>query len=225
MIELKKVNKKIKNKEVLVDVNCTFEDGKIYGLYGHNGSGKTMLLRAISGLIVQDSGEIIINGKLLHSDMDYPENIGIVIEHMELLPNYNAFDNLKLLSKVKKSATDEDIRKTIERVGLKTEEKVKKYSLGMKQRLNIAQAIFEKQDIILLDEPTNAIDDDGVDKMCRILEEEKKRGATIIITTHSKEFLDKICDEVYRMNDGRIKKDERNKTDCKTVKNEGENER
>lgn len=145
MVEIKNYCKSIKSRPILNNVSYNFEYGKIYGIYGHNGSGKTMLLRAIAGLLVPDSGSVVIDGKVLHKDMSFPPSIGIVIENMNLLPQYNAYDNLKILGKIKKTATDEDIKTALERVGLKSDLKVKKFSLGMKQRLNIAQAVFESR--------------------------------------------------------------------------------
>ena len=204
MVEIKNYCKSIKSRPILNNVSYNFEYGKIYGLYGHNGSGKTMLLRAIAGLLVPDSGSVVIDGKVLHKDMSFPPSIGIVIENMNLLPQYNAFDNLKILGKIKKSATDEDIKTALERVGLKSDLKVKKFSLGMKQRLNIAQAVFEKQKIILLDEPTNALDNDGVQLIYKLLKEEKERGALVVITTHHKEDLEEVCDVVLKMTEGEL---------------------
>ena len=204
MVEIKNYCKSIKSRPILNNVSYNFEYGKIYGLYGHNGSGKTMLLRAIAGLLVPDSGSVVIDGKVLHKDMSFPPSIGIVIENMNLLPQYNAFDNLKILGKIKKNATDEDIKTALERVGLKSDLKVKKFSLGMKQRLNIAQAVFEKQKIILLDEPTNALDNDGVQLIYKLLKEEKERGALVVITTHHKEDLEEICDVVLKMTEGEL---------------------
>ncbi len=204
MVEIKNYCKSIKSRPILNNVSYNFEYGKIYGIYGHNGSGKTMLLRAIAGLLVPDSGSIVIDGKVLHKDMSFPPSIGIVIENMNLLPQYNAFDNLKILGKIKKTATDEDITTALERVGLKSDLKVKKFSLGMKQRLNIAQAVFEKQKIILLDEPTNALDNDGVQLIYKLLKEEKERGALVVITTHHKEDLEEICDVVLKMTEGEL---------------------
>ena len=204
MVEIKNYCKSIKSRPILNNVSFNFEYGKIYGIYGHNGSGKTMLLRAIAGLLVPDSGSVVIDGKVLHKDMSFPPSIGIVIENMNLLPQYNAFDNLKILGKIKKTATDEDIKTALERVGLKSDLKVKKFSLGMKQRLNIAQAVFEKQKIILLDEPTNALDNDGVQLIYKLLKEEKERGALVVITTHHKEDLEEICDVVLEMTEGEL---------------------
>lgn len=204
MVEIKNYCKSIKSRPILNNVSYNFEYGKIYGIYGHNGSGKTMLLRAIAGLLVPDSGSVVIDGKVLHKDMSFPPSIGIVIENMNLLPQYNAFDNLKILGKIKKTATDDDIKTALERVGLKSDLKVKKFSLGMKQRLNIAQAVFEKQKIILLDEPTNALDNDGVQLIYKLLKEEKERGALVVITTHHKEDLEEICDVVLKMTEGEL---------------------
>lgn len=204
MVEIKNYCKSIKSRPILNNVSYNFEYGKIYGLYGHNGSGKTMLLRAIAGLLVPDSGSVVIDGKVLHKDMSFPPSIGIVIENMNLLPQYNAFDNLKILGKIKKTATNEDITTALERVGLKSDLKVKKFSLGMKQRLNIAQAVFEKQKIILLDEPTNALDNDGVQLIYKLLKEEKERGALVVITTHHKEDLEEVCDVVLKMTEGEL---------------------
>lgn len=204
MVEIKNYCKSIKSRPILNNVSYNFEYGKIYGLYGHNGSGKTMLLRAIAGLLVPDSGSVVIDGKVLHKDMSFPPSIGIVIENMNLLPQYNAFDNLKILGKIKKTATDEDIKTALDRVGLKSDLKVKKFSLGMKQRLNIAQAVFEKQKIILLDEPTNALDNDGVQLIYKLLKEEKERGALVVITTHHKEDLEEVCDVVLKMTEGEL---------------------
>ena len=204
MVEIKNYCKSIKSRPILNNVSYNFEYGKIYGIYGHNGSGKTMLLRAIAGLLVPDSGSVVIDGKVLHKDMSFPPSIGIVIENMNLLPQYNAFDNLKILGKLKKTATDEDIKTALERVGLKSDLKVKKFSLGMKQRLNIAQAVFEKQKIILLDEPTNALDNDGVQLIYKLLKEEKERGALVVITTHHKEDLEEVCDVVLKMTEGEL---------------------
>lgn len=204
MVEIKNYCKSIKSRPILNNVSYNFEYGKIYGIYGHNGSGKTMLLRAIAGLLVPDSGSVVIDGKVLYKDMSFPPSIGIVIENMNLLPQYNAFDNLKILGKIKKTATDEDIKTALERVGLKSDLKVKKFSLGMKQRLNIAQAVFEKQKIILLDEPTNALDNDGVQLIYKLLKEEKERGALVVITTHHKEDLEEVCDVVLEMTEGEL---------------------
>lgn len=206
MIKISEVTKKIKGSIILNNVNFTFEKGKIYGLRGKNGAGKTMLLRAISGLINIDSGIIEIDGKQLHKDIDFPESIGILIENSNLLEELSAYKNLKALSKIKNIAGENEIKSSIQRVGLDPNDKkiVKKYSLGMKQRLAIAQAVFEQPEIILLDEPTNAIDDTGVEDIKKILIEEKARGATIIITSHDLDELEEISDQILIMKNGCI---------------------
>ncbi len=206
MLEIRNVTKILNKKKVLDGISYTFDEKTIYGLHGINGSGKTMLLRLIAGLIVPTQGEVYWNNKKLHEDISFPGNVGIVIENMEMLPQYTARQNLRILSKLKNIANERDIENALKRVGLDEamDMKVKKYSLGMKQRLNIAQAIFEKQNLILLDEPTNALDAEGVELIYDIVHEEKERGATVIIATHHKEDLDNMCDVLISVKAGRI---------------------
>lgn len=213
MIQLQNVTKRIKENMVLDNVSYTFKSGFVYGLYGQNGSGKTMLLRAISGLINLDSGSIFIDGEKLHDKIEFPPETGIVIENMELLPECSAKKNLQMLAKIKNIADEKDISFSLERVGLDpdSDKKVKKFSLGMKQRLNIAQAIFENQKIILLDEPTNALDEDAVQLIYKIIREEKSRGATIIVATHHKEDLKEVCDVILKIAEGKIVEENENK--------------
>ena len=213
MIQLQNVTKRIKENTVLDNVSYTFKSGFVYGLYGQNGSGKTMLLRTISGLINLDSGSIFIDGEKLHDKIEFPPETGIVIENMELLPECSAKRNLQMLAKIKNIADEKDIIFSLERVGLDpdSEKKVKKFSLGMKQRLNIAQAIFENQKIILLDEPTNALDEEAVQLIYKIIREEKSRGATIIVATHHKEDLKEVCDVILKIAEGKIVEENENK--------------
>ena len=213
MIQLQNVTKRIKENTVLDNVSYTFKSGFVYGLYGQNGSRKTMLLRAISGLINLDSGSIFIDGEKLHDKIEFPPETGIVIENMELLPECSAKRNLQMLAKIKNIADEKDIIFSLERVGLDpdSDKKVKKFSLGMKQRLNIAQAIFENQKIILLDEPTNALDEDAVQLIYKIIREEKSRGATIIVATHHKEDLKEVCDVILKIAEGKIVEENENK--------------
>ena len=213
MIQLQNVTKRIKENTVLDNVSYTFKSGFVYGLYGQNGSGKTMLLRAISGLINLDRGSIFIDGEKLHDKIEFPPETGIVIENMELLPECSAKRNLQMLAKIKNIADEKDIIFSLERVGLDpdSDKKVKKFSLGMKQRLNIAQAIFENQKIILLDEPTNALDEDAVQLIYKIIREEKSRGATIIVATHHKEDLKEVCDVILKIAEGKIVEENENK--------------
>ena len=213
MIQLQNVTKRIKENTVLDNVSYTFKSGFVYGLYGQNGSGKTMLLRAISGLINLDSGSIFIDGEKLHDKIEFPPETGIVIENMELLPECSAKRNLQMLAKIKNIADEKDIIFSLERVGLDpdSDKKVKKFSLGMKQRLNIAQAIFENQKIKLLDEPTNALDEEAVQLIYKIIREEKSRGATIIVATHHKEDLKEVCDVILKIAEGKIVEENENK--------------
>ena len=207
-IIIENLSKTIKNNKILDNVNLTFESGHVYGLVGRNGSGKTMLLRAICGLIFPDSGKVIIDGKQLHKDISFPESCGIIIENTDLLPNFSAFDNLKMLSEIKNTANDNMIKSAIKSVGLDpdSKKKVKTFSLGMKQRLSIAQALFEDPDILLWDEPTNALDEDGVNDVRRILLEQKKKNKLIIIASHNKEDISLLSDTVISVSNGRFQR-------------------
>ena len=206
-IKIKNMSKRIKKRNVLEDITVSFEKGKIYGLYGRNGSGKTMLLRAITGLIRPSTGEILIDGKKLHKDISFPPSVGVIIEHTSLLPQLDAYTNLKQLSKIKKCATDDDIFTALEKVGLVGEKKkVREYSLGMKQKLAIAQAIFEKPELLLLDEPTNGLDEESVKRLKELLLKEKKRNIVIILASHNKEDLENLSDEIIFMDMGKVKR-------------------
>lgn len=206
MIEVQNITVKLKKTIVLENVSYTFEDGKIYGLRGRNGAGKTMLLRTIAGLLKADRGQIVIDGQQLGEKIDFPPSLGLLIENNNLAPEFTLQKNLKLLSKIKKVATNEDIETTIKRVGLDIEDKrkVAKFSLGMKQRGAIAQALFEKPKLILLDEPTNAIDQKGVTQIRALLQEEAQRGATIILASHNPDDLEILADEIIDLANGEI---------------------
>lgn len=203
---VKNVNKKIRNKVILSDVNLHLSSGKIYGFVGANGSGKTMLFRAVSGLMQLSSGEISLDGKVLHKDMKVLPNIGIIIENAGLYPELTGFENLKLLAKLNHKISEKEIRSAIERVGLDSYDKrsFRKYSLGMKQRIILAQAIMEKPDILLMDEPTNALDDQGVKDIRNIILEEKKRGALIMIASHNKDDIEILSDMVFTVSNGSV---------------------
>ena len=198
--------KSIKKKEVLRDISYSFEEGKIYGLYGRNGSGKTMLLRAVCGLIFPTSGTIDIDGKRLHQEISVPPSVGVIIENTELLPQYDALTNLKILAKIKKIVSEEEIKETIRMVGLDPEsrQKVKAYSLGMRQKLAIAQAIFEKPELLLLDEPTNALDENSVINIRELFLKLREKGTTIIIASHNKEDLSVLAEETLYINQGKL---------------------
>lgn len=203
-IVIENLTKTICGRRVLDDVNLTFEGGHIYGLVGRNGSGKTMLLRAICGLIFPDEGVVTIDGQRLHKDISFPPSCGVIIENTELLPGFTAFENLKLLSKIKNIADDDMIKMAIRSVGLDpaSSAKVKTFSLGQKQRLAIAQALFENPDILLLDEPTNALDEDSINEVRERLFVEREKGKLIVIASHNKEDIAILSDIVIHVSEG-----------------------
>lgn len=201
-IQLKNVSKKIKKNTVLDQVSLTLEKNKIYGIQGVNGSGKTMLLRAICGLM-KTEGEILINGK---NPRDEILDIGVMIELPGFLKEFTGKENLELLSLVQKKITETDIEEALLLVGLGTTDDLKygKYSLGMKQRLGIAQAILCRPELILLDEPTNAIDEGGVKRLVKLIKALKLAGSTLIITSHDRAFLESVADEILFMDRGKV---------------------
>lgn len=200
------ISKTKKNKIILDDINLELENGRIYGFVGRNGCGKTMLFRALSGLMHIDSGKITVDDKVLHKDFNVLENLGLIIENAGLYNEFSGYRNLKLLANINKKITDAEIRKALSDVGLDPNDKrvVRKYSLGMKQRLIIAQAIMEKPDIIMLDEPTNALDESGVKLIRDIILREKDRGALVLIASHNKEDIEILADQVFYMDNGKI---------------------
>ena len=206
-IEITDLVKDIKGKRIIDHVTLHLESGKITGLKGVNGSGKTMLMRLVCGLITPTSGSIVINGKRLGKDITFPESVGILIENPAFLDAYSGFENLKLLASIKHRIGPEEIRQTIARVGLAPDDKKKyrKYSLGMKQRLGIAAAVMEEPDIIILDEPTNALDSDGVAMLKEILHDQRERGALVLISCHDLPTLQELSDEIYLMESGALR--------------------
>lgn len=205
-IEIKNVWKRIGQTDILKGINLEFEGGKIYGLRGKNGSGKTMLMRAICGLITATKGEILINGKKLGKDMSFPDSIGVLLENPAFIDNFSGYRNLKALADIKHVIGEKEIKDTIQAVGLDPEDKkkFKKYSLGMKQRLGIAAAIMEKPDIILLDEPINALDEKGVSEIRDLLYGLKNKDRIIIVACHDREELEALSDEIIEIYDGEI---------------------
>lgn len=207
VIEIKNVTKRFHKNVVIDHVSLKITSGTIVGVRGINGSGKTMLMRLMCGLILPTEGTVSINGKVLGKDMDFPESVGLLIENPSFLDNYSGFDNLKMLASVREIISDEEIKEAIRLVGLDPEDKKKfrKYSLGMKQRLGIAGAIMEHPDIVLLDEPANALDTAGIEILKTVVAKEKKRGALVVLTCHDTKILEEMADEIYFMENGRIR--------------------
>lgn len=207
-ITVQNAGKIIRKNVILENVNLQWQGGRVYGLEGPNGSGKTMLLRLVAGLIRPTSGCVLVDGKRLGEDVDFPASMGLLLENPAFLPGYTGYKNLELLASIRGKADAEQLRKTILDVGLAPEDKRKyrKYSLGMKQRLGIAAAIMETPDLILLDEPTNALDADGVEEICRLICRERNRGALVVVACHDGGILKKVSDEIYTVINGAVKK-------------------
>lgn len=207
VIEVKNAVKKWGGNIVLNSVSLTAEKGEIVGIVGRNGSGKTVLMKCICGFLAIDSGEIVVGGQRVGYDIDIPKNIGIIIESPGFLPNFSGFNNLWQLASIRGEITKSDVKRAIKRVGLNPEDKkhVGKYSLGMKQRLGLAQAIMENPDVLILDEPMNGLDGEGVTDMRRYLLELKEAGKTMIIASHNKEDIEVLCDRVLEMNGGKLR--------------------
>lgn len=206
VIRINNIEKSIKGNQILSNVSCDMESGKVYGIYGRNGSGKTMLMRCILGLIHSDQGTVKIDQKELGKDIDFPESVGAMIENPGFFPYATGFENLKMLAEIKGIIGEKEIREAIQRVGLDDNDgrTVSKYSLGMRQRLAIAQAIMEKPDLLVLDEPTNALDEEGVNIFREIIVSEAKRGALVILSSHNKEDIDILSDVRIKMESGKI---------------------
>lgn len=205
-IKLKGVSKDIKGVRILKDINMTLKGGTIYGLRGKNGCGKTMLMRTICGLLIPTKGEVIIEDEVLHRDIAFPKSIGVLIENPSFLQQYTGFQNLKMLAGIQGSIGDEDIRLAMQQVGLEPDDKriYKKYSLGMKQKLGIANAVMGEPDIIVLDEPINALDEESVKRVKDVLIKLRDQGKLIIIACHDREELEYLSDIIFVMKDGVI---------------------
>lgn len=208
VIIVKDVSKSFKDASVLKQINISFEKGKIHGIIGRNGSGKTVLIKIICGLIQPDEGHVWVSGKEIGKDIDFPESIGVIIEAPGFLPSLNAYKNLDYLASLKGKIGKNEIYNAISTVGLDPSDKkhVGKYSLGMKQRLGIAQAIMEAPDILILDEPMNALDKEGVLEIRELLMRLKEEGKTILIVSHNSEDIHMLCDTVHEMDSGKLAK-------------------
>lgn len=206
IITVQGLNKQFKDHHVLKDINAEFKGGKIYGIVGRNGSGKSVLMKCICGFMPPTSGTVKVNGKIVGKEVDFPEEIGFIIETPGFLKNYSGFKNLKYLASIRNKIGPDEIRHYLQLVGLDPDEKkhVGKYSLGMCQRLGIAQALMEEPQILLLDEPMNGLDQEGVQDMRKLFLEQKQKGRLILLATHVREDVELLCDEVYEMKNGRL---------------------
>lgn len=205
-ISVENVSKKIKNQQILNQINIHLAKGKIYGFVGRNGSGKSMLFKAICGLIVPDEGTIIVDGKRIGTDIDFPSNTGIIIERPGLISYMSAFENLKTFASVKKQISDVDIREILNRLEIDptSNKKVRAFSLGMKQRVGLAQALMENPDLLILDEPMNGLDREGVELVKKIICERKAMGCTILLSSHIAGDIEELADKVYYMEAGNL---------------------
>ena len=204
VIHIQQLNKFFGIEHVLTDINASFSGGNIYGIIGRNGSGKTVLFKCICGLMPYTSGSISVNGKTVGKEIDIPENIGAIIESPGFLNNYDAYTNLKFLARLNGKAGPEEIHQALEETGLSStgKKKVKKFSMGMRQRLGIAQAIMEAPDILILDEPMNGLDNQGVKDIRKLLLKMKEKGTLILLASHNREDIVCLCNEVYEMDAG-----------------------
>lgn len=206
VISVENITKSYQGVKVLNNVSVTFEQGKIHGIIGRNGSGKTVLIKTICGLVRPDEGRVTVKGRIIGKDVDFPENIGVIIEAPGFLPALSARRNLEYLASLRNVVGKEEVRNAIALVGLDPDDKkhVGKYSLGMKQRLGLAQAIMEDPDILILDEPMNGLDKNGVAEIRELLLRFREAGKTILIVSHNSEDIRMLCDTVYEMDGGKL---------------------
>lgn len=206
ILELRNITKTIKGVTVIDNISITMQGGRVYGFQGKNGSGKTMLMRLVCGLIKPTIGQIIIDGEILGEDISFPRSVGVLIENPSFLPEYTALKNLKLLSDLRGHLSNKELRQVLSDVGLDPDDKRKyrSFSLGMKQKLGIAAAVMGEPALVILDEPINAVDDAGVENIRRILNNLKKKGSLVIVACHDREELELISDEIIRIDAGRI---------------------
>ena len=211
IIEIKRVSKSFRGVEVLKDVTMTLESGHVYGFIGHNGSGKTVLLKLICAFLEPTTGEILFNGTNIIKNNEFPPSTRALIERPTFISELSGKENLELLAKVQKKIGGKEIEEVLKKVGLEKDENklYYKYSLGMKQKLGIAQVLMEDPQILILDEPFNGLDEESAKNIREILLEEKKKGKLIILATHLKEDIELLCDELYKFNDGVVTKEEK----------------
>ncbi len=206
VVKIDNVTKIIHKNTVIDGISAELEGPAIIGFKGINGSGKTMLMRLICGLIRPTEGEISIDGKILNKDIAFPESVGILIENPSFLDTYSGLENLKMLASIKSKVTEEEIRAVMSSVGLNPgdKKKYKKYSLGMKQRLGIAAAVMENPEIVILDEPTNALDSNGIQMVKQLIQKQRDNGALVIISCHDLDILKELSEEIYVLERGKI---------------------
>ena len=211
IIEIKEISKSFRGVKVLKNVSMTLESGHIYGFIGHNGSGKTVLLKLICAFFEPTTGEILFNGTNIIKNNEYPPSTRALIERPTFISELSGKENLELLAKIQKKIGEKEIENGLEKVGLEKEKDklYYKYSLGMKQKLGIAQVLMENPQILILDEPFNGLDDESAKNIRQILLEEKKKGKLIILATHLKEDIELLCDELYKFDDGVVTKEEK----------------
>ena len=207
MVHINGLSLKIKDDVILEDINIHIQRGRITALVGRNGCGKTMLIKCITGFVKPTAGEVIFDGKRIGQDVDFPSNTGIIIETPSFVPYYSGFKNLMELALLQKKIGKNEVEEVLKKVGLYEDRNklVKKYSLGMKQRLGIAQALMENPDTLILDEPMNGLDNQGVNLVRNILTELKNQGKTILLVSHNAQDIEVLCDEIYEMDKGKIK--------------------
>ncbi len=205
MINVDNVSVSFKKTEILHQITMNVRKQSVCGLVGRNGSGKTVLMKCICGFLSVTAGEITVAGLRIGKDVEFSPHTGFIIEHPGFLPQYSGLQNLKILSSLKSRKSDEQLKEYMRKVGLEPEDhkKVGKYSMGMKQRLGIAQALMDNPDLLILDEPFNGLDQRGVEQMRKLLLEQKKDGKTILLASHNTEDIQTLCDEVYQMDGGR----------------------
>ncbi|MCD7982111.1 MAG: ABC transporter ATP-binding protein [Clostridiales bacterium] len=206
MIILEDVSLRIKKVQILEHINMELEDGQIHGLVGRNGCGKTMLMKCICGFVRPTTGRIQVNGKCVGEETDFPEHLGVIIETPGFIPYLSGYENLRILAGCRKIIGPEEIRAAMEQVELDPDSRlhVKKYSMGMRQRLGIAQAIMEHPRLLVLDEPFNGLDEDAVRMVRNLLDEKRKQGVTIVLSSHNAEDIRLLCDSVHHLYKGRL---------------------
>ena len=208
MIEIKNITKSYDERKILGDVSINFEEGKIYGIIGQNGSGKSVLLKVMSGFITPDQGTIIYDGKDINKEETFPDNTGVLLDNGGFVPNLTGFDNLKLLATINKTIDDNEIIEELKNVNLLEEKDKKyyKYSLGMRKKLGICQAIMEHQKYVILDEPFSGIDKGSLAMIYDYLKKIKSEGRTLIISTHTSDRAKDLYDEIYELEEGKLNK-------------------